>query len=262
MTGYPSRRAFLATLAGAALATACSGSEDRTSTAPTPSETTTGPLPTATTVEQTTATFVDHGTDTTAQVALTFHTNGDVGLAERLLAITVQRATPVTCFVVGEWLEQHPEWARKLLDAGHELANHTYSHPDSTALGREALADEITRCRDVLTRLTGRPGRFFRPSGVDDGTVAPSRLILDTALAAGYETVLGFDVDPHDYQDPGPQHVTERVLDSVRAGSVVSLHFGHEGTIEALPAVLDGLAAKNLRPVTASQLLSETGGPD
>ena len=96
---------------------------------------------------------------------------------------------------------------------------------------------------------------------MDDGTVAPSRLILDTALATGYETVLGFDVDPHDYQDPGARRVAERVTDSVTVGSIVSLHFGHEGTVEALPAILDGLAAKNLRPVTASQLLAQAGRP-
>ena len=55
---------------------------------------------------------------TTAQVALTFHTNGDLSLAERLLAITVQRATPITCFIVGDWLEQHPEWARQAARRG------------------------------------------------------------------------------------------------------------------------------------------------
>ena len=123
-------------------------------------------------------------------------------------------------------------------------------------LDQEQLATEINRCRDVLVRLTGHPGAYFRPSGVDDGTVAPSNLILETARQSGYETVLGFDVDPLDYQDPGARQVTARVLDSVAAGSIVSLHFGHAGTVEALPGILDGLAAKNLRPVTASTLLT------
>ncbi len=251
------RRGFLIAAAGAAVATACGHASDRA--APTSS---TDPTPTSDATESTTiatptvARFVDQGPTTTSQVALTFHTNGDLALAQRLLDITVQRTTPITCFIVGDWLEQHPEWANKLTSAGHELANHTYSHPDSTTLNHAQLASEIDRCRDVLARLTGRPGAFFRPSGVDDGTAAPSDLILETAQESGYQTVLGFDVDPLDYKDPGARQVTARVLDTVAAGSIVSLHFGHAGTVEALPAILDGLAAKNLQPVTATRLLT------
>jgi peptidoglycan/xylan/chitin deacetylase (PgdA/CDA1 family) len=251
------RRGFLVAAAGAALATACGRSTDRAdpssstaaSSASTANESTAVATPTI-------ARFVDRGPTTRSEVALTFHTSGDIALAQRLLDITVQRATPITCFIVGNWLEQNPEWAQKLTDAGHELANHTYSHPDSTTLGREQLASEITRCRDVLVGLSGRPGAFFRPSGVDDGTVAPSDLILETAQQSGYGTALGFDVDPFDYKDPGARQVTTRVLDAVAAGSIVSLHFGHAGTVEALPAILDGLATKSLRPVTAGKLLA------
>jgi peptidoglycan/xylan/chitin deacetylase (PgdA/CDA1 family) len=67
--------------------------------------------------------------------------------------------------------------------------------------------------------------------------------------------VLGFDVDPLDYDQPGPDVVTQRVLDRVKAGSIVSLHFGYAGTVTALPKILDGLAQRQLTPVTASQLL-------
>jgi peptidoglycan/xylan/chitin deacetylase (PgdA/CDA1 family) len=111
------------------------------------------------------------------------------------------------------------------------------------------------RCRDVLTRLTGSGGRYFRPSGTDDGTTSPGPVVLDVAGQAGYPVVLGFDVDPLDYDDPGADAVTERTLAAVRAGSIVSLHFGHPGTIAALPAILDGLDQKGLQPGTASALL-------
>jgi peptidoglycan/xylan/chitin deacetylase (PgdA/CDA1 family) len=79
--------------------------------------------------------------------------------------------------------------------------------------------------------------------------------VLDVAGAAGYPTVLGFDVDPFDYQDPGAAAITQRTLAAVGRGSVVSLHFGHAGTVAALPGILDGLDAKGLTPVTASKLL-------
>jgi peptidoglycan/xylan/chitin deacetylase (PgdA/CDA1 family) len=67
--------------------------------------------------------------------------------------------------------------------------------------------------------------------------------------------VLGFDVDPLDYDDPGAAVVTRRTLDAVQPGSIISLHFGHPGTIAALPDILDGLDERDLTPVTASKLL-------
>ena len=162
----------------------------------------------------------------------------------------------MTSFIVGNWLDANPTWAKKITDAGHELANHTYTHLSFLTLSRDAMLDEIVRCRDVLERLSGSPGEFFRPSGTDDGTAKLPDVVLDVAGEAGYRTVLGFDVDPHDYADPGADAVAQRTLAAVGPGSIVSLHFGHPGTIAAMPAILDGLDQKGLTPVHASQLLA------
>jgi peptidoglycan/xylan/chitin deacetylase (PgdA/CDA1 family) len=186
---------------------------------------------------------------------LTFHTSGDLGLASQLLAVLTARRVHVTSFVVGNWLDANPDWAKRLLDGGHELANHTYTHPTFGALSPDAMTDEIMRCRDVLARLGGSGGKYFRPSGTDDGTTSPGPAVLDAAGRAGYPVVLGFDVDPLDYDDPGADAVTQRTLAAVRPGSIVSLHFGHPGTITALPAILDGLDQKSLQPGTVSALL-------
>jgi peptidoglycan/xylan/chitin deacetylase (PgdA/CDA1 family) len=80
--------------------------------------------------------------------------------------------------------------------------------------------------------------------------------VLQTAGATGYGTVLGFDVDPLDYTDPGAAVVTQRTLAAVKAGSIVSLHFNHPGTLAALPGILDGLTQRNLTPVTTAELLA------
>jgi peptidoglycan/xylan/chitin deacetylase (PgdA/CDA1 family) len=163
----------------------------------------------------------------------------------------------VTAFVVGNWLAANPDWGKRLVDAGHEVANHTYTHPSSfAALSPDAMTDEIVRCREVLAGLTGSPGRYFRPSGTDDGTARPSDLVLERAGSAGYPIVLGFDVDPLDYDDPGPDLVAQRTLAAVAAGSIVSLHFGHAGTVAAMPTILDGLDQRGLDAGTASALLA------
>jgi len=264
---YIDRRMFLTGSAIALLAAACSSEGNASSplahsasTAPTAPPTippTTPPTTTPTTSARPTgpAEFVATGPTTAPRVALTFHTDGDLGLVDQLLAALSARKAPITAFVVGQWLDANPTYAQRLVDGGHELANHTYTHPSFASLAPAAMADEITRCRDVLARLTGTGGTFFRPSGTGDGTQRPSDAVLAAAGAAGYPVVLGFDVDPLDYDQPGADVVVQRVLDRVKPGSIVSLHFGYAGTVTALPRILDGLAQRQLTPVTASQLL-------
>ncbi len=256
-----SRRAFLgaAALAVGAVATACGG--DGGSDAATGTTTTSSPAPTpgpsavTPSTPPTAARFVASGPTTRDRVALTFHTNGDLGLVDELLGVLAARRVHATMFVVGDWLDANPDMATRIASDGHEFANHTYTHPTFGDLSRDAMVDEVVRCRDVLVRLTGGPGAFFRPSGTDDGTTSPSEQVLDVAGNAGYRTLLGFDVDPLDYDDPGADVVVQRTLAAVAAGSIVSLHCGHAGTIDALPAILDGIDQKQLKAGTASALL-------
>ena len=262
---YIDRRLFLTGSAIALFAAACGSNGNASSPLAPSTSTTTAPPPPPTSTPTTTppttarptgpAEFVATGPTTGPRVALTFHTDGDLGLVDQLLGVLSTRKVPITSFVVGQWLDANPTYAQRLVDGGHELANHTYTHPSFASLSPAAMADEITRCRDVLARLTGSGGKFFRPSGTGDGTQRPADAVLAAAGSAGYPVVLGFDVDPLDYDQPGPDVVVQRVLDRVKAGSIVSLHFGYAGTVTALPKILDGLAQRQLTPVTTSQLL-------
>jgi peptidoglycan/xylan/chitin deacetylase (PgdA/CDA1 family) len=254
-----SRRSFLTIASMVTIAAACGddGSKPLTdATRSTVGPGVTGTTPASLSVPQEAPRFVSTGPGTRPEVALTFHTDGELELAARILEILAEARAPMTAFVVGEWLDANPAWGPRLVDAGHELANHTYSHPDFDALTQQAMSEEVVGGRDALLRSTGQPGTFFRPSGTADGTAPVPETVLDVASAAGYPIVLGFDVDPFDYQDPGASAVVERTLGAVRAGSIVSLHFGHVGTADALPAILDGLAERSLLPVTASALLA------
>lgn len=202
------------------------------------------------------ATFVTRGPSTAGQVALTFHISGDDSIIDAMLSTLAQHRTPVTAFVVGTWLDANHSYARRIQQGGHELANHTWSHPTFASLGAEGMTAEITRCRNLLQDLTGTGGRWFRPSGTDNGVDSPSAAVLDAAGQAGYRTVVGYDVDPADYQDPGASAVVSRTLQAVRPGSIVSLHFGHQGTVDAMGDLLAGLDRARLRPVTLATLLS------
>ncbi|MCC9307439.1 polysaccharide deacetylase family protein [Kitasatospora sp. RB6PN24] len=186
------------------------------------------------------------------QVALTFHGQGDPALATALLSAAEQRGARLTVLVVGSWLDAQPQLARRILDGGHELGNHTQNHLDLATLGPDQVYAEISGCADRLKALTGSIGRWFRPSAAQFATP----LVKKQAKKAGYDHCLSYDLDPMDYADPGAEAVQRRILNGIKPGSVVALHMGHKGTVDALPAVLDELRQRGLSAVTASQLCS------
>lgn len=193
-----------------------------------------------------------HGPRTHRKVALTFHGQGDPALARTLLTEVEKRGAHVTVLAVGDWLDAHPEMARRILDGGHDLGNHTQRHLDVNAMPEAEARAEITGCADRLRRLTGSIGTWFRPSRAPGASPLVARL----ARAAGYPHVLSYDVDSLDYTRPGAAAVTRTILGQVRAGSVVSLHFGYPDTAAALPAVLAELDRRGLAAVTTTELFS------
>jgi peptidoglycan/xylan/chitin deacetylase (PgdA/CDA1 family) len=198
------------------------------------------------------ATFVQHGDRTSEHVALTFHGAGTTAIGRQILATTKQLRVPVTVFAVGTWVDANPDLVKALVADGHEMANHTYTHPALRRLDRAGVAAEIAGCANALRRTTGHIGAWFRPSG----TPTPTAMMLSEASKAGYPTVVGYDVDPRDYQDPGTKLVVARTLAGTKPGSIISLHFGHQGTADALDSIVAGLRKAGLRPVTVSSLLT------
>ncbi|MFJ5516211.1 polysaccharide deacetylase family protein [Streptomyces griseoluteus] len=195
---------------------------------------------------------ITHGPRTRPQVALTFHGQGAPHLAESLLSTAERRGARLTVLAVGTWLDEHPALARRIIDGGHDLGNHTQRHVAVNAMAEPEARREITDCAERLKRLTGSIGTWFRPSR--SPTASP--LVAGLARAAGYPHVLSYDVDSLDYTRPGTDAITRKVLADVRAGSVVSLHFGYPDTVAALPAVLHELDRRRLRAVTTTELLS------
>ncbi|MEU7578342.1 polysaccharide deacetylase family protein [Streptomyces sp. NPDC041068] len=195
---------------------------------------------------------VTHGPRTRPQVALTFHGQGDPATAKALLAEAEKAGAKVTVLAVGRWLDEHPDMARRILDGGHDLGNHTHHHLDINAMSEADAYAEITGCAHRLRRLTGSIGTWFRPSRTQTATPLVERL----ARRAGYPHVLSYDVDSLDFTSPGAPAVTRKLAAEIRAGSVVSLHFGYADTVAALPAVLQELERRGLRAVTTTELLT------
>lgn len=194
-----------------------------------------------------------HGPRDRHEVALTFHGAGDPAIAHKLLQVFKAHSARVTVFAVGQWLQAEPHMAAAVLAGGHELGNHTWSHQQMKQLSADQARTEVVKGAAALRAATGTAGWWFRPSG----TLHSTATIRAAAEHAGYRRCVSYDVDPEDFRDPGAELVRSRTLAAVQPGSIVSLHFGHQGTLTALPAVLDGLAAKGLEPVTLSRLLRD-----
>jgi peptidoglycan/xylan/chitin deacetylase (PgdA/CDA1 family) len=175
-----------------------------------------------------------------------------VTLARDILSSCAEAQASITVFAVGTWLDSNPAMGREIVAAGHELGNHTWSHQQMKQLSPAEATREAVKGASALVAAVGTRGIWFRPSGTKTSTAT----IRAAAHTAGYQRCVSYDVDPEDFRDPGAAAVRDRTLAAARPGSIVSLHFGHQGTVEALPAILAGLKRKGLVPVTLSQLLA------
>lgn len=192
-----------------------------------------------------------HGPRTTPNIALTFHGQGDPAIVQKLLAIFKNTNTPISVFAIGNWLKGYPEVAKQMLDAGYDLGNHTMNHYQMKTLKASVVDSEIAQCAAELKKLTGSHGKWFRPSGTQYSTT----LIRNAAAKYGYAQCISYDVDSHDYQDVGKTKVLADVAKDLKNGSIVSLHFGHQDTIDAMPTLLENIHIKGFTPVTLTTLL-------
>ena len=279
LRGGTSRRAVLAAAAGAlgsAGVAACSPAPEtpppaaqgtlRGTRAPAPTSGVPGsapPVATGSSAAPTTSTEADtvlgsvgpdirSGSSGRHEVALTFHGAGPASLTATVLDIARAHGARVTVFAVGQWLHANPALGRAVLAGGHDLGNHTWSHRPMRRLAAAEADAEVSRGAAEVALVRGSAGLLFRPSGTPTSTA----VIRAAARASGYARCISYDVDPQDYLDPGTAAVRERTLADVRAGSIVSLHLGHAGTVAALPGILAGLRARGLRAVTVNELLA------
>ncbi len=188
------------------------------------------------------------------RVALTFD-DGPSESTEAVLEALAQYGARATFFLVGSNSERLPGVARRVAQEGHEIGNHTYSHPAFYLRTPRQIAGEIGRCQRALESVLGlRPKLFRPPYGVRWFGLFPA--LEHENLRVVMWSVTGFDWKrPSDW-------VTHRVLRRARDGDVVLLHDGdttvagdrRQETVRALRAILPALAERGLRAVTVSEL--------
>lgn len=177
---------------------------------------------------------------------------------ERIVAALAERQVRATFFVQGRWLESRPGSARRLADDGHLVGNHSHYHVRLPLLTDDGLGEDVT-CADALLRdeLGAEARPWFR---CPFGAGATETRVLAGLAARGYRHV-GWHVDPLDW-DPArtPAEVAAAVVDGALAGgdgTVVLLHAWPDSTAQALPRILDRLAAAGAQLVTLAELPAE-----
>jgi peptidoglycan-N-acetylglucosamine deacetylase len=183
-------------------------------------------------------------------IALTFDDGPNSTLTPKLLDLLAARHIKATFFVIGQNVAEHPEIVERAAREGHEIGNHTWSHPNLAKMSDEAARRELRRTDDAIKNTTGIRPTLMRPPY---GSITP-RQKRWFHEEFGYEIIL-WDVDPLDWKRPGPMTVCNRIVRETRPGSIVLSHDIHPGTIGAMPATLGQLETKGFKFVTVSELI-------
>lgn len=194
---------------------------------------------------------IERGDPNGDMVALTFDAGSDDGRATTVLETLRANHLHVTFFLTGQWVETYPDLARQVAADGHELANHSYYHPDFTKLSNDKIAWELSYTDQIIQANLGRTSRpWFRPPfGARD------QRVLDLARGLGYLSIY-WTLDSGDWRaNATAAAVTTRVLKSVGPGDIVVHHVAAQATAEALPTIVENIQARGLRIVTVSELL-------
>jgi len=183
-------------------------------------------------------------------IAMTFDDGPSAALTPKLLDLLAAHHIKATFFVIGENVAEHPEIVARAAREGHEIASHSWSHPNFAKMSQESVRSQLQRTDDAIKSATGKSPTLMRPP-YGSITEREKRWIHDEF---GYDIIL-WDVDPLDWKRPGPAVVRNRILKETRPGSIVLSHDIHPGTIEAMPSTFDELEAKGFKFVTVSELI-------
>jgi polysaccharide deacetylase family sporulation protein PdaB len=183
------------------------------------------------------------------KIALSFDAAWGNSDTQELIDILDQYHVKTTFFVVGAWVDKYPESVKALAAAGHEVCNHSDTHPHMRKLSQDEMKSQVEKCNEKIASATGIKPILFRPPYGD----------YNDAVIQAVESLnmypIQWNVDSLDWKNPTPDQIANRVLTNVKPGSIVLFHNGAKNTPAALPRVLRALQAEGYQIVPVSQLI-------
>jgi peptidoglycan/xylan/chitin deacetylase (PgdA/CDA1 family) len=184
-------------------------------------------------------------------IAMTFDDGPHKTNTPRLLDMLKERHIHATFFLVGENVVENQEIVKRILAEGHELGNHSWSHPNLQVMGDAGVRDQLQRTQDAITKASGVTPKLLRPPYGSFTTRQKNWAHGEFGF-----TVVLWDVDPEDWKYRNAERVKREILKAAVSGSIVLSHDIHKTTVDAMPEVLDTLTARGFKFVTVSQLIS------
>lgn len=214
---------------------------------------------TLTSVEAAASQIVFQGPATSKMIALTFDDGSDGTNIEEILRILDNQQIKATFFLTGGGTKHHPEKIRKIVSRGHEIGNHSNTHPDFRNLSMEEMKNELKRTEAIIQEATGiLPNKIFRaPFGAYNSNV------LEGVGRAGYPYTIQWTIDTIDWRGDSADVIYNKVINNAKPGAIVLMHTGQgaPGTPEALPGMIKELKRMGYSFTTVSKLLNVSTAP-
>lgn len=167
----------------------------------------------------------------------------------QILDILDQYQIKTTFFLVGFWVDKYPEHVAQIDARGHEIGNHSTTHPHMSQLRADQVRQEVQTTSDKIAAITGKPTTLFRPPYGDYN----NQLILTLRDMGHYP--IQWSVDSLDWKDPGVAQLVKNVTGKIKAGDIVLFHNNSTHIVQALPQILDSMKEKGLSVVPISELI-------
>lgn len=184
------------------------------------------------------------------RIALTFDDGPHPTRTPALLDLLRREDVRATFFVIGSRAENHPDLLRRMRDEGHEIGNHSYSHPNLAPLGEAAILDEVDRTSEIIASITGQTPGLIRPPY---GQLTPAQRQM-LHQRRDLTTVL-WSVDPEDWRHPGAAEIARRILWQRHQGAIVLSHDIYADTLNAMPRLIHALKDDGFEMATVSGLM-------
>ncbi len=186
------------------------------------------------------------------KIAISFDCAWGVEYTDTLLTIMEQNDIKCTFFAVEFWVKKYPEYAKKIVEKGHELGTHSRTHPYMSKLSKEQILDELTTSKNAIEELTGQKVTLFRPPYGDY-----SNPLIESCNQLNLYPVQ-WDVDSLDWKNLSGTEIALRIINGTKNGSIILCHNNGLHTAEALPMIFSTLKNRGYQFVPIGQLIYKT----
>ena len=183
------------------------------------------------------------------KVAISFDCAWGVDYTDKLLDIMEKNDVRCTFFAVEFWVKKHPDYVKKIIEAGHELGTHSRTHPYMSSLSKEQIVDELTTSKEAIEAITGQKVTLFRPPYGDY-----NNLLIDTCKELALYPIQ-WDVDSLDWKNLSATEIALRVVNGVKSGSIILCHNNGLHTADSLPLIFSTLKNRGYDFVPISELI-------